>query len=107
MEIFEALMTRRSIRSFTDREISHDVLEKILRAGAQAPSGGNRQPWRFNIRDDSITVSANSKREGFGVSRMLDCGIAMLHIELGVRKVGVTGSWEFLKYPDVGKFQIS
>ena len=56
METFEALMTRRSIRSFTDREISHDVIEKLLRAGAQAPSGGNRQPWRFIMVTDSAKI---------------------------------------------------
>ena len=86
---------------------SNEWIGTALDAVRIAPSAGNRQPWRFNIRDDSIIVSANSKREGFRISRMLDCDIAMLHIELGVRKVGVTGSWEFLKYPDVGKFQIS
>ena len=56
METFEALMTRRSIRHFTDRKISRDVLEKILRAGAQAPSGGNRQPWRFILVTDSEKI---------------------------------------------------
>ena len=56
MDAFEALMTRRSIRRFTDHEISRDVLEKILRAGAQAPSGGNRQPWRFIIVTDSEKI---------------------------------------------------
>ena len=56
MEAFEALMTRRSIRSFIDRGIPHDVIERILRAGAQAPSGGNRQPWRFIIVTDQEKI---------------------------------------------------
>ena len=56
METFEALMTRRSIRRFTDHEISHNVLEKLFQAGAQAPSGGNRQPWRFIMVPDSEKI---------------------------------------------------
>lgn len=52
MDLFEALMTRRSIRNFIDQDIPWEILEKILRAGAQAPSGGNRQPWRFIVVTD-------------------------------------------------------
>ncbi|MGD9394841.1 MAG: nitroreductase family protein [Candidatus Thorarchaeota archaeon] len=78
-----------------------------LEAARIAPSAGNRQPWRFQINSDSITVSANSKREGFGVSRKLDCGIAMLHLELGARIADAKGSWEFLDYPEVARYRIS
>jgi nitroreductase len=49
MDALEAIMKRRSIRSFTDGPIPDDVLEKILAAGAQAPSAKNRQPWRFIV----------------------------------------------------------
>ncbi len=72
-----------------------------------APSAANRQPWRFEICDDSITVTSDSKREGFRVSRRLNCGIAMLHLELGARINGVYGSWEFLEPPGVARFVIS
>ena len=77
-----------------------------LEAVRIAPSAGNRQPWRFQINDDAITVSSNSKREGFGVSRRLDCGIAMLHLELGSLVSGVKGNWEFLDYPEIARYSI-
>ncbi|MGY5875909.1 MAG: nitroreductase family protein [Candidatus Thorarchaeota archaeon] len=77
-----------------------------LEAARIAPSAGNRQPWRFQINDGAITVSSSSKREGFGVSRRLDCGIAMLHLELGVLVSGVKGNWEFLDYPEVARYSI-
>ncbi|NHI90494.1 MAG: nitroreductase [Candidatus Thorarchaeota archaeon] len=80
-------------------------IKSALDAARIAPSATNRQPWRFQISDDSITVSSNSNREGFNVSRKLDCGIAMLHLELGARYAGVTGSWEFLKFPQVAKYR--
>jgi nitroreductase len=49
MDAMEAIMKRRSIRSFTDDPIPDHILEAILAAGAQAPSAKNRQPWRFIV----------------------------------------------------------
>jgi hypothetical protein len=82
-------------------------VKSAVEAARVAPSAANRQPWRFQIGDDSISVSSDSKREGFNVSRKLDCGIAMLHLELGARSTGVQGSWEFLRFPNVAKYNIS
>lgn len=88
-----------------------DVKEKwvktALEAARIAPSAGNRQPWRFSVDDDSITVSSDSKRRGFGISSELNCGIVMLHIELGARFVGVSGGWEFLDFPEVARYRIN
>ena len=78
-----------------------------LEAARLAPSAANRQPWRFTIKDDSIVVSSDNKRQEFSVSRRLDCGIAMIHIELGARSIGASGTWEFLKRPDVAAFRTS
>jgi hypothetical protein len=36
--------------------ISRETLEKIIEAGAQAPSGSNSQPWEFEVHDRSIDV---------------------------------------------------
>jgi len=80
--------------------------DSILEAVRIAPSAGNRQPWRFAIDEDSITISTNSKREGFGVSRRLDCGIAMLHLELGALVTGYKGRWEFLEHPKIARYAI-
>jgi nitroreductase len=43
----EAIENRRSIRKFSPQTISNDLLEQIIEAARQAPSGTNRQPWRF------------------------------------------------------------
>lgn len=47
--MLSAIRNRRSIRAFSDRHISRETLEEILRAGTLAPSSKNRQPWRFII----------------------------------------------------------
>jgi nitroreductase len=49
MDAFEALMTRRSVRTYTGEPVSDDQLRKILAAGMQAPSANNQQPWHFVI----------------------------------------------------------
>ena len=41
------IMTRTSIRSFTDRAVSADTIEMLLRAGMAAPTAVNKQPWHF------------------------------------------------------------
>ena len=50
-----------------------------------APSGLNKQPWRFVISDDAIAA----KRAGL-MFALHDCGIAALHLELGARAAGKT-----------------
>lgn len=45
--VLEAIYKRRSIREFTDAEISIELLHQLIRAGMWAPSGLNNQPWRF------------------------------------------------------------
>ncbi|MBT9131497.1 MAG: hypothetical protein DDT42_02080 [candidate division WS2 bacterium] len=69
-----------------------------------APSAMNRQPWRFAVEDDSITVSVDKFFPSIIVSPRLDCGIAMLHLEIGAYQKGITGKWEYLKHPEVARF---
>ncbi|MCD6593424.1 nitroreductase family protein [Candidatus Bathyarchaeota archaeon] len=52
MDVFEAIKTRRSIRAFTEEEVSDEEIEKILDAARWAPSAGNIQPWMFVIVRD-------------------------------------------------------
>jgi nitroreductase len=49
MDVFEALATRRSIRAFRPDPVPRAVVERILDAAAQAPSGSNIQPWRVIV----------------------------------------------------------
>jgi nitroreductase len=83
-------------------------MRAALEAARLAPSGMNRQPWRFRVDQTSITVCANSVlNPTMVVSKRLDCGIAMLHIEIGALSAGVKGSWELLNSPRVARFKAS
>ncbi len=49
MDIFEAIQQRRSIRSYTDEEVTEEELKTLLEAAIRAPSACNRQTWRFVV----------------------------------------------------------
>jgi nitroreductase len=58
MDTIQAIMTRRSIRRFENREIEEQTIETLLRAAMQAPSGHNLQPWQFIVITQRSTLSA-------------------------------------------------
>jgi len=68
-----------------------------------APSAMHRQPWRFRLEDGALIV-ASSGVQTPRLSLRLDCGIAMLHAELGARGAGCDGAWEALTAPDVARW---
>ena len=43
----QMILSRRSIRSFTEKQPEHQAIEQILRAAMRAPSAGDQQPWEF------------------------------------------------------------
>ena len=45
----DAIYNRRSIRKYKTDKVSIDILNKILDAGRVAPSGKNKQPWKFLV----------------------------------------------------------
>jgi len=50
VELLEAIRTRRSIRKYdTNKEVAKETIEKILELALNAPSAGNRQPWRLHV----------------------------------------------------------
>lgn len=53
MDVIKAIEERRSIRKFKDKAVAKETIEKILELAIKAPSGKNRQPWRFGIVQDS------------------------------------------------------
>ncbi|MGW1542228.1 nitroreductase [Streptomyces sp. NPDC002309] len=52
MDVYEAVASRRAVRSFTDRPVSRQTLERVLSTAAWAPSGSNIQPWNAYVLTD-------------------------------------------------------
>jgi hypothetical protein len=80
-------------------------IKTSLEAARLAPSAINRQPWGFEVGKDSITVYIRTVTPDFNVSKRLDCGIAMLHIEVAALNYGIKGSWELLPAPQIARFR--
>lgn len=55
MDVLEAIKERRSIRSFTDKNVSEETVNQLIEAARCAPSAGNIQPWEFVIVRDADT----------------------------------------------------
>ncbi len=111
----DAILTRRSIRKFTEQEVTEEQLTSILKAAMAAPSAGNAQPWQFIVIRDKITMEAVTgfhpyakmlpeasvavvvcgdlsleKFEGFWVQ---DCSAAIQNILLQVTALGLGAVW--------------
>lgn len=52
---YETMCKRRTVRDYSDRPVSRETIEWIVRAATTAPSGANRQPWRFVCVQDLAT----------------------------------------------------
>ncbi|OGO17346.1 MAG: hypothetical protein A2Z02_04525 [Chloroflexi bacterium RBG_16_48_7] len=84
-----------------------DWVKKALEAARLAPSGINIQPWIFQVEPGGIVVSEKTSVLSRVKSRRLDCGIAMLHLEVAALDSGVKGTWELLESPQVARFKAS
>jgi nitroreductase len=49
MDVYDAILMRRSTRSFNDTAVPSESIIKLLEAGRWAPTGGNIQPWKFIV----------------------------------------------------------
>ncbi|MEU0788366.1 nitroreductase family protein [Streptomyces sp. NPDC006173] len=49
MDVYEAVLSRRAVRAFSDKSVPREVLERVLAAATRAPSSGNLQPWHVYV----------------------------------------------------------
>ena len=59
------IFKRKSVRKFTDEEVSDELIEILLRAGMQAPSSCNSQPWEFIVVSKDEDKKAISEMHRF------------------------------------------
>jgi nitroreductase len=70
MNTLDVIAARRSIRKFKDIDMPEEMLQSILTAAIQAPSGKNRQPWRYIIiRSEKRSEMVRIFREGIAASK--------------------------------------
>jgi nitroreductase len=115
MDLYEGLITRRSIRKYTSEQIGRDLLEEIVKAGMYAPSAVNCQPWHYIIIDDrslfekimdvhpyakmlngaqaAILVCGDEKLQHGEGYWSVDCGAATQNILLAAHAKGLGAVW--------------
>ena len=118
MDVYEAILTRKSVRSFLDRPISDETLLRVLEAARMAPSARNGQEWRFVVVRNRATrerIAVDAARDPFiGTApvllaccaetdgRIMPCGqaaypidvaIAMDHLTLAAAAEGLGTCW--------------
>ena len=115
MELFEALHTRRSIRKYQDKEISEELVKKILAAAMMAPSTGDARTWHFIIVTDQdkknkikevhpyvgmvphaplgILICGDLTKERFEGFWPQDCSAAMQNLLLAAHASGLGAVW--------------
>jgi nitroreductase len=72
--LFEAMYSQRAIREFKPDPVPDELVRRLIEAATKAPSGSNRQDWRFLVIRDSETKrkigeyynQARSSRYGAG-----------------------------------------
>lgn len=64
-DFYKLVESRKSIRKFKNQSVDRKIIERVLNAGMHAPSGKNRQNWRFFVltgakRDAYLKLSQKS-----------------------------------------------
>lgn len=120
MEFSEVIRTRRSIRSYKMDPVPDEALNRVLDAARVAPSGSNRQPWKFIVVKDGglkgqlVPACGNQRfiaeapiavvacgydihynRGGYmgEISMIMDVSIAFTHLVLAARAEGLGTCW--------------
>ena len=55
--VIDNIMARRSVRQYLDKPVEHEKLAVVVRAGINAPSGMNRQPWVIRVVEDQRLIA--------------------------------------------------
>lgn len=100
MDTIECLLSRKSIRNFTKKEVPDDIIRKLIECGINAPCGGNNQCWKFIILPAEIIDEMR-----YFVARRKDLSFADFFNAPTVISVFITHTQEFFnkdRYRPIG-----
>ncbi len=64
MDTIEAIMKRKSVRNYTEREIDDETMDIILQAGMSGPTCVNARDWQFLVVRDRQTLQKMAEANG-------------------------------------------
>ena len=74
----ELIKNRRSMRKFTDEELTQDQVVALLKAALMSPSSKRSNPWQFIVVDDKETLQKLSMCKEMGASFLKDAALAIV-----------------------------
>lgn len=110
--IMENILSRKSVRKYTDAKVEQGKIDTILKAGMAAPSGKDTRPWEFVVVDNRAAL--DSMASGLPYAKMLkdaplaiivcgdttkspywylDCAAATQNILLAAEALGLGAVW--------------
>ena len=69
--VYETILSRKSVRQFSERKVSRDTIEMLLRAAMSAPSGRDVRPWSFVVLEDKSRFEEVFTRQNFNLDNFL------------------------------------
>jgi nitroreductase len=115
MELFDGLLSRRSVRKYSGEIIDDEKIKSIIKAGMYAPSASNKRPWHFVVVDDrlimkkimevhpyssmlteashAIVVCGDTDLHNGPGYYLLDCSAASQNILLAAHSMGFGAVW--------------
>ena len=116
MNTMEAIMTRRSIRTFNNTDAATDEIYTLLEAAMNAPSAGDGRPWHFVVTIDrtkldaladavdegndmfkqaqaAVLICLDESLEGFEGFGPQDCSCAAQNLQLAAHDLGLGTVW--------------
>lgn len=61
MELLQAIRTRKSVRSFSEKPVPRELVEKVIEVATHAPTNCNQQLWNFVVVEDAATKDRLTK----------------------------------------------
>ncbi len=114
-DMISCILTRRSIRKYSDEQIDEKLIRQVLEAAMHAPSAVNRQPWHFIVTSNkerlkkiadihphasfitgashAILVCGDEELQHDNGYYVVDCGAATENLLLAAHALGIGSCW--------------
>lgn len=76
--VIENIMTRTSIRAYTNQPVAADTVEILLKAGMAAPSAVNKQPWHFVVINERAKLDELAEANPRGGKMLKEAPLAIV-----------------------------
>ena len=116
VDCLDMILSRRSIRAYTDEPVTQVQIEQLLRAAMSAPSANNEQPWQFVVIDErelldtipdevhpyaqmlkeapvAILICGEPRRQHHAGYWEQDCAAATQNLLLAAHSLGLGAVW--------------